>query len=101
MFPYRVPFSTLYKLTKKLNGACQGGYNQYQDDQAFLHLSIQPCGVVQRNGYELEILCCMLLFFDIFYHIIIEISVRTKEDVKVILKWKFQSVKIKVSINVR
>ena len=43
----------------------------------------------------------MLLFFDIFYHIIIEISVCTKEDVKVILKWKFSSAKIEVSINVR
>ena len=73
----------------------------YQEDQTFLHLSVQPCSVVKRNGFELEILCSMLLLFDIFFYHFIEISVCTKEDVKVILKWKFQSVKIKVSINVR
>ena len=31
----------------------------------------------------------MLLLFDIFFYHFIEISVCTKEDVKVILKWKF------------
>lgn len=72
----------------------------YQEDQTFLHLSTQSCGVVQRNGYELEILCGMLLFFDIFYHFYRNIG-GTKKDVKVILKRKFQSAKIKVSINVK